>query len=378
MKTIWSKSSRWVRCGVLIASILFVRSAGAQTWQWTSEEADSAGSDTSLAVDQEGNLHVSYRVAEGGQLRYAFRPGGSSRWFKMTLDKDQGAFSTKIIVDPQGNPHICYTPRVTMYAHFDGKKWTTQRVDPGAGVVGFGCSILVTPDGRPLISWYLESGTYLRYAILQEGVWVVRSLDGGGGDLPGKWNSMGLDGKGNLHIAYTGFPIGQLRYGSLEGNNWHRTVLDTPNENVPDGERGMGNSMVFDAQGNPMISYMEEHSVRLARYVDGQWKKEIVAQLPPFGIWSWRIMHSSLVLDSQGNPHISFQSVLGLHHAWWNGTKWNSQLVLKASGDAFFDSSMSIDSHNVLYISYTDPTDGTLRVATGRPLQTAQTVKTNE
>jgi hypothetical protein len=377
MKSIWSMSLQWVRWGVLVVSIMSARNAAAQTWQWASEQVDAAGTDTSVAVDQDGNLHVSYR--EGGELRYAFRPVGSSKWFKMTLDKDQGGFTTRIIVDAQGNPHICYTPRVTMYAHFDGKKWMTQPVDPGTGVVGYYCSILVTPDGQPLISWYLESGTYLRYAIFQDGVWMVRSLDGGGGDLPGKWNSMAFDPEGNIHIAYTAFPIGQLRYGSLNGDSWHRIVVDTPNVAVPDGgERGMGNSIVFDAKGNPMISYMEEHSVRLARYVDGQWKKEIVEQLPPFGAWSWRSMHSSLVLDSQGNPHLSFQSRLGLHHAWWDGKKWNSQLVLRATGNDFFDSSMSIDSHDVLYISYTDPTDNTLRMATGRLLQVEQTVKTTE
>ncbi len=89
-------------------------------------------------------------------------------------------------------------------------------------------------------------------------------------------------------------------------------------------------------------------------------------------------MRSSLVLDRKGHPHISFQSLLGLHHAWWDGTQWHSQLVLGAHGNSYFDSAMSIDADDVLYISYTDPADGTLRVATGRLSQTQQRMRAGE
>jgi len=146
---------------------------------------------TSLAVDADGNLHVSYYYPVEGQLKYGFRPAKSARWFTMGLDKGFGEFSTRITVDPKGNPHICYSPNILKYASFDGRRWTVQQIDPGGGLVSYFCSLRIGPDGAPQVSWYVESGTYIRYAALKNGAWIAQTADAE--NKPGKWNSMVLD-----------------------------------------------------------------------------------------------------------------------------------------------------------------------------------------
>jgi len=365
---------------VAAAGLLFPRVAIAQTWNWTSEQVDVEGLSTSLATDPQGDLHLSYYVPTGGELRYGFRPATTSRWFKMAIDHNLGFMVTTITLDSASNPHICYTPQVTKYASWDGHKWHTQEVDPGLGRVGFYCSIQISSDGKPSISWYLESGTFLRYAVLQDEVWMATSVEGGGGPLPGKWNSMVLDAKGNPHIAYTWFPTGKLNYTSFNGQNWAITTLDSPT-NSPGGERGMGVSMVLDPAGNPIIAYYDEESLKLARNVNGAWKTEVIDHLPPFGSnYSWKNFRSKLLFDKEGNLHIGFESLRGLQHAWWDGKQWHVQLILSSRGPTFFESSMAIDATDNIYMSYRDPQDGSLKLATGRPAATStqQTIYSQE
>jgi hypothetical protein len=362
-----SNAMRGGLLSLLLGTLLFVPlEARAQTWTWTSADVDLEGYGTSIQSDHDGNLHLSYYAPSGGFVKYAFLPAGESKWYKMSIDQNLGVLETGLTLDAAGNPHICYTPREIRYAHFDGHKWTKQEVDSGSGLIAYICSIQVTPSGKPMMSWYLESGTYLRFAILEGGAWMAQSIQGGQGNYPGKWTSIALDGRGFPRISYSDFPIGQLKYASFDGKIWTTSLVDVPETSSQGGQRGMGNSLILDAQGQPMICYYDEQSLKMARYLEGHWQKETIEQLPNFGRWSWKNFRSSLVLDSKGNPHIGFESIQGLEHAWWDGNKWRTQLIVTSLGSPFYENAMTIDKNDVLYISYRDPGDGTLRIAIGR------------
>src|SRR5207247_1662992 len=79
------------------------------------------------------------------------------------------------------------------------------------------------------------------------------------------------------------------------------------------------------------------------------------------------------LFDSNGNPHISYESYMGLKHAWWDGKQWHTQMIRPSSGNSFFESFMTIDRNDNLYISFKDPADGSLKIAVGRPTQAVQT-----
>lgn len=374
--SIWIPQLKRMRsiCILLLAALSCVRTAGAQTWKWTIEDVDTNAEQTSIIADQDGNLHLVYYVPEDfGALRYAFRSAVDSRWFKMNLDQHLGVFSTGIVLDSKGNPGVCYSPRRLNYAHWDGQKWSVQEVDPGSGLIAYHCSIVFTPDDRPQITWYLESVFALRFAALEDGAWQVRTVEAG--SESGKWSSLVLDHNNLPHVAYSSFAgIGQLKYSYFDGKDWVRSILDTPTAADP-GARGMGASLLLDSKGNPRISYHDLHSLKYV-YFDGiKWVKDVVEELPPYIDWSWKNFRTTQLLDHNGNPHISYESHIGLKHAWWDGKRWHTQLIKSPYGVWFYESSMAMDKHDNLYISFRDPSDGSLKVAIGKPVSVEQTAK---
>jgi hypothetical protein len=351
---------------------VFPIGASAQSWTWAAEPIDVGGSESSMTIDADRNLHLSYYKQEGGQLMYGFRPAGSSQWFTMNLDRGLGGFSSQIAVDSHLNPHICYAPRILKYAHFDGKQWQIQEIDKGGGLVSYTCSIKIDKEDRPRISWYVESGVFLRYAELKEGTWFARTLDFEG--LPGKWNSLALDASGNPHIAYIDFPQGQLRYTDFDGKSWNRTIVDAPGRKQGDVfMRGFGASLIFDRSGAPNAVYYDLESLKLARYSDAKWNISTVEPLPNFGAWAWKQFRTSTALDSKGNLHIVFESRKGLEHVWWDGNEWKSRMLIVPVGVTFFDSTMCMDKDDNIYIAYKDSTDGTLKLLVGKYAPAAST-----
>lgn len=352
----------------LVSFIVLSPIAKAQEWNWTTSQIDVQGTDSWLTVDQEGNVHVSYHYPTGDNLKYAFLPAGGSHWFNMTLDTQLGTFLTRISVDPRGNPYICYTPGIIKLATFDGHKWRTQQIDQGSGLVSYYCSVLIGQDGIPQLSWYQEAGFLLRYAALRDGVWIARTIDNQ--DSPGKFNAMVLDACGLPSVSYIGLVGPKLKFARFDGREWIHSMVDAPDQGIGqrNRDRGMGNSLVLDRKGNPIISYFNTESLKVARLVDGVWKFEVVDHFPLVEQWGWRYFRSTIVLDKDGNPHIGYQSSLGLKHAWWDGTRWNTQLIVASAGTTF-DGAMTIDSQDNLYFSYTDPLDRTLKLALGRPVK---------
>jgi len=344
---------------------LLARPTSAQTWTWTDSYIEPAGGQSSsIAVDRQNNLHVAYRVVIGGFLRYAFLPAGSTHWFKMDLEKDLGDFNTRIVVDQDDSPHVCYTPREIRYAKFDGRKWFSQTVDPGAGLVGYDCSIRITADGRPMLAWYWPGGGF-HYGVLREGIWRALILDGNGNDYAGKWNSMSLDSQGNPQIAYSDFPGGELRYAVNNGQGWIRAVLDS--QTSQGGPKGMGVAMTLDADQAPWISYYDEQSLMVMHQVNGKWTKQVVERLPQFRNWGWKQFHSDIALDKDGNPHIVFESLRGLEHAWWNGSEWKIQIIIApAIISSYFDNNMIMGKDDTIYVTYTDPLERSVKLVVGR------------
>jgi hypothetical protein len=302
---------------------------------------------------------------------YAFRPADASRWFKMTVDGRGVGLgeTTGIALDPQGNPQICFTPGPLKYSSFDGHVWKTQSIGTSSMPLEYTCSIAVSSDGAPHIIWYQvhnSDGTlfmHIRYAVKQDAVWLARTVDF---DFEtGKWNSIVLDKTGIPHLSYSSLSGGELRYATLNSDKWEISIIDSRNfRDKGSFNRGFGSSIVLDRDDNPEISYYNDNLLKFARRVDGKWKTEIVSQV--LGGGGWSTYHSSILIDHYDNVHICFEDSGAVKHATWDGSKWQIQVITPGGSQSRWPS-MTIDGNDTLYIAYRDSQDGSLKVSIGAP-----------
>jgi hypothetical protein len=361
--------------GAVLLALLFSRPVTAQEWRWTKETVDISASATSLAVDSDGNVHISYGT-DGEGLKYGFRPaGGESHWFTMKLGG--GVNYTDIKVDQRGNPQICvtYLSLPLRYLHFDGKVWHTDEIAPDDRMgVEWACSIGISPDGTVSASWYRiapDNTAHMRYAVLKDGIWQMRTLDFEG--QTGKFESMVVDPQGNPSISYDAYVNGVLKMAHWDGKDWAIHVVDSRGRSGSDYNLGMGNHLALDSEGNAHISYYTTSLLRYASQEGQAWKIQDVAQVRPTG--SAKDFRSFLTLDRDERPHISYEDSGALKHAYWDGRAWLIRTIVPTGRSSSRFNSMAINRQkNILYIAFQDPMDGSLQVAVGRQVSQSETV----
>jgi hypothetical protein len=267
---------------------------------WATETADASGTTgtrTSLALDEEGNPHISYYWS-AGHLRYATRVTGGS-WVKETVwSGTAGGFHNSLALDAQGNPHIGFYEGVNTalrYVRKDGGSWLpSEYVDTGgAEAAGYYVSIAVDAQGIPHVSYYIPfAGGILRYATKIGGSFAPGNLIGGN---VGTYTSIALDAQGNPCISYRDEANGHLEYAAKSGGTWSFETVDT--------ESGSGfyTSLALDANDIPHIGYASSSTdLRYAVKIGDSWSTTIIDSTGDVGAYT------SLALDAQGNPRIAY------------------------------------------------------------------------
>ena len=125
--------------------------------------------------------------------------------------------------------------------------WTIQVVDPA----GAGGSIALDSEGYPHIAytyWYVEddsSATHLNYAVWNGTDWKIQTVDSsGGGGL------LALDSYNTPHIVYSVGSGRVLKYATLSNQQWKIQTIETSRY-----YRGLHYSFTLDSNGNPHIVY---------------------------------------------------------------------------------------------------------------------------
>jgi hypothetical protein len=370
------------RCMLLIVGMLMHLSsmAHSQTWTWTTETVDQdGGTFNSMAIDNEGNVHMGYLSPDGGGTKYGFRSATMGRWYTMLVDKNNG--SVNIALDSQERPHLCYLPYQTLkYARWDGSKWQIQEIGPRSGERDYSCGIAIGPNGAPHVTWYQVTDfanqlyAHVRHAVLENGAWRVRTLDFG--FSTGKWSCVRVDAQGVVHVSYSAFKDGAFRYATEDrGGDWAITTIEDGRTGRSRGTTpGMGNSMVMDKNGKVSFSYRDETSLRYAWPEGDHWRIEIVdPNANPAESMDWLTQRTSLALDANGNPHIAYETDGSLKHAWWDGKRWKIQ-PMGIAGPQHRYPSLAISQDNVIYIGYSNPEDGSMRVLIGQPAKSQPNV----
>ncbi|MFN0149646.1 MAG: FlgD immunoglobulin-like domain containing protein [bacterium] len=288
---------------------------------------DSVGEYSSIAVDANGNRHVSYYRALTGDLMYARKSGAA--W---TVERADGSASivglfTSIAVDAQGNPHVTYYDETfgdLKYARRSGGVWTVETADASANDVGKFTSLSLDTEGNPRVSYFDDTINDLKYARKSAGVWTVETADGSA-NVVGLFTSIALDTQGNPHVSYEDGSASVLKYARKVGGVWTTEVADAS----PIAPRGC--SLALDAQGNPHISYTNISLSQLiyARKSGGVWAIQKVDSLGAPGFIG---TSTSLALDAQGDPHVAcVYSGQALYASKFGGV-WTVQGVEGAGG----------------------------------------------
>ena len=170
-------------------------------WELRTLDGDNqSGKFNSLAIDSGDHIHVAYanvNAAEmGAGIRYAYWNGGT--WAVEDVDDREKNFtpmmgyalvgySADLALDRDGNPHITYmnySVPALKYAVRRSGQWNVQTVERLSGVGYLDRNAIVIDDnGNPYIG-YLDPGQgVLKVAHLEEGRWKIEVVDGGGAGL---------------------------------------------------------------------------------------------------------------------------------------------------------------------------------------------------
>lgn len=204
-----------------------------------------------------------------------------------------------------------------------------MRLVPGNAVGSFLCVLVFLTAGycQTPVTWQIE----------------VVNTDGGG-----EFSSLAIDRFGSFHLVYSTRAGSSLRYVYRPrlGKRWDTTVVDTAG--------GSFNSLAVDSHGWAHIAYNSPNSTGLHyAYWDGSdWRKFIIDRE--------RTSHqTSIQLDSQGNPRISYyrdayadrRNAEHLKYAYSDGHTWYTQTVDHRAGTGRWNS-IALDRTDRPYISY--------------------------
>jgi hypothetical protein len=333
-------------------------------------KGSNVGKFTSLAIDKDNNLHIGYYDETRQALRYGFR-GATGKWYTMEVDASGGYES--LALDAGGHPHFAYAaPNEAglRYAWWDGAKWNKQTLDYER--IDFFNSIRIGPDNLPRISYYhrlRRDGSFalhLKYAHFDGKTWYTETVDPR--SATGKFNSLALDSKGQPYIAYSDVDLGDLRFTRWDGNDWNFSTPDSQSQS--EGWVGIGSSIELDAAGTPHIAYIAvtHPHLKYATWTTHGWKTETVDRINGKAD---NIDRVSLKFDSQQRPHLAYwDSGLGvLRHATLTPKGWIAETVDTGDNVGLYPS-MVIGANDEIYISYYDLANGVLRLAHRRATET--------
>jgi hypothetical protein len=252
---------------------------------------------------------------------------------------------TSIAVDSENKVHISYYDDTNFdlkYGTNETGTWITETVD-SADNVGSYTSIALDSDNAVYISYYDGSNRYLKYSTNKSGNWVARNAvytSGGGG-----YTSIAIDSNNVVHISYRefGFSDYSIKYANNASGRWSEHLIDSDNTSA-----AAYTSIVIDSGNSVHIGYFSNLSIKYATNRSGSWINNIVDSAQSVG------KHNFASIDSNDKIHVSYSddSTEMVKYATSSSGTWViSTLYPYDMGDTPFIS-LATDSFNDAHISY--------------------------
>ena len=269
---------------------MFTLLSYSQSWNITIEVIDNSinvGQYSSLSIDQDNILHVSYYDADNNNLKYAYKNGGN--WTIEVPDPTTGVGQyTSIAVDALGRKNISYynsNNGSLMYAGWiDGNLFTkTIEIVDNTDNVGQFSSLSIDPSNQLHLSYYNATSNTLKYAFKSGGSWTIEDPDPNTG--VGQYSSIAVDDLGRKNISYYNSNNGSLMYaGWIDGNLFTKTIEIVDNS----GDVGQHSSLTIDYLNQLHVSYYDATNDDLKYAIRGEntWINTVVDNTDNVGQYS--------------------------------------------------------------------------------------------
>lgn len=320
----------------------------------------TSGGNSSMVLDSNNYPHIAYSGSIDDSIEYAKWAGSS--WSIQTVGS---AECPSIALDTNNFPHISYWDVDGLkYAKWTGSCWSIQTVD--SDDVSDSTSIALDANNFPHISYHIcGSKGDLKYAKWTGSDWLIQTVDAEKGKFFGWSNSIALDANNNPHIAYSSYEdsgIGEyswnydLKYAKWTGFSWSIQTVES------EGDVGIYNSMAFDTNDKPHISYLDvvNADLKYAKWTGSSWSIQTIDSEGKVGEWG------SIAIDSNNYPHVAYNDYSNdnLKYAKWTGSSWSIQTVdLEGKVGGGGRKAIALDTNNNPHISYHDATNCDLKYA---------------
>jgi len=321
--------------------------------------------------------------------------------------------------DTTGKPHVAYGGDHLYYAWFDGSNWVRTVIDDSP-MVGQYASLALDNSNNPRIAYYDGSNRALKFAYYMNGIWYKQTLETPttlvteasapepvldpvyaqgmfdrsssqdsesllsstvadnldaltGLATVGKHTSIAVGGDNIVHISYYIYDgtYGMLKYATWDGVTWGFDIVDHEQYPSKESDVGLWTSIAVNSANVPSISYMSEKydDLKYAKKGGSGWDVTNVSEETGRKD-NLEGVFTSLVIDVNGNPHISYLDFTTagnykLRHAYINKGAWNTESVDSGVGIGY-DTSIARNSDSTqMTISYYDAKNGKLKYATG-------------
>lgn len=328
---------------------------------WRSEDVETTGSvgeEVAAAVDSEGGLHVVHHDDTNQDLRYAYLPPGGT-WQVVAIDTENNVGNEpSIAIDAADGVHVGYfsaTGSDFKYAYRPaGGMWSTE-VAVTTNNVGQDNAIAVAADGTVHASFYDANATSLIYVSRSpDGTWSAPETIDEAGNV-GEATSIALDDAGGVHISYHYGSSRDLRYA-------YRAPMASSflTQDVSTGD---------DAGRSTALAIAPDGSVHIV-YQGGSTDLAHASLDAPGGTWSTEVIETngqqglevSLWIDETGGLHVSHHdnSNQDLRYAYRpDGGAWLVEPI-DASGDVGRWSAVAVSSSGTVHVAYHRDTGGVL------------------
>jgi len=339
------------------------------------------GEYSSIAIDSLNNPHISYYDWTFSSLKYY---NGATQSIQ-TVDATNGVgMYSSLKLDSSNNPKIAYYDTIygdLRYASYNGSSWSYQIVD-SSGDVGQYASLALHPSNQyPRIAYYDWTNMRLKYASWNGTSWDISVVDSSSTADLGEYCSLALDSSGNPAISYLDATNGILKFAKYNSvtSKWDIEIVDSGTGGGGGGGGGGGyayvgyySSLVIDTNGNPHISYYD-YTTRKLKYATKTGLTWTI-MIPDLGTTNDVGGYTSITINNTGKPIISYYDWTSsdLKCAQYvSGTTWQVWKV-DYLDDVGQYTSVALDSNQNIYISYLDITNFDLKLAkyTGGSWQT--------